>query len=347
MNYKKVSIMSLMFIVVAVFLFSVNFSFAKTNVGRLSSSLILNSPMSRGLEIFAKYVEERTDGEVKIVIYPNSQLGAEGPSVEQVITGLIELAVACVGPMTTFNKNFMLLDIPFLFNNYYEAWMVCDSPVGQRILSSCRDYGLVGLAYMTSGFRHVTNNIRPINTLEDFKNLKIRTMKAPMHIENFRLLGCNPTPVPWTELYLTLQQGVVDGQENPIYNIYEAKIYEVQKYLSLTKHIYDSIVLVCNPKWFDSLTKEQQEIVRVGALLGQNYGRFLNKIVIDKMTVTLRDLGMIINDVSEEEKNRMRESSQKGVMEAIKEEGVDPALLEEWIATIEEVKKQIAQIGKD
>jgi len=263
MNYKKGSIMSVIFIVVVVFLFSVNFSFAKTNEGRLSSSLILNSPMSRGLEIFTQYVEERTNGEVKIVIYPNSQLGSEEQSVQQVKMGSIELAVCCVGPLTAFDKNFMLLDIPFLFNSYYEAWMVCDSPVGQRILSSCRDYGLVGLAYMTSGFRHVTNNTRPINTLEDLKNLKIRTMSAPMHIQNFRSLGCNPTPVPWTELYLALQQGVVDGQENPIYNIYEHKIYEVQKYTSLTKHIYDSIVLVCNPKWFDSLTKEQQKIVRV------------------------------------------------------------------------------------
>jgi len=346
MNCKKLSMVSVIFIIL-VLLFSTNLSFAKTITGRLSSSLILNSPMSRGLEVFAQYVEEKTDGEIKIVIYPNSQLGSEEDSVQQVKSGSIELAVACVGPVTTFAKNFMLFDTPFLFDNRLEAWMVCDSPVGQKVLSSARDGGLVALAYMACGFRHVTNNKGPINTLEDFKGLKIRTMVAPMHIKNFRLLGANPTPVPWTELYLALQQGIVDGQENPVYNIYEHKIYDVQKYLSFTQHIFDSIILVSNPKWFDSLTEKQQEIIRVGALLGQNYGRFLDEIVVKEMTEKLKDLGMLINDVSKEERDRMREASQPGVKEAIKEKGVDPALMEEFFATIDQVSTQIDQIGKD
>jgi len=185
MNCKKLSTVSVIFIIL-VLLFSTNLSFAKTITGRLSSSLILNSPMSRGLEVFAQ---------------PNSQLGSEEDSVQQVKSGSLEFAVACVGPVTTFAKNFMLFDTPFLFDNRLEAWMVCDSPVGQKVLSSARDGGLVALAYMACGFRHVTNNNGPINTLEDFKGLKIRTMVAPMHIKNFRLLGANPTPVPWTELY--------------------------------------------------------------------------------------------------------------------------------------------------
>jgi len=342
-NIKSNLILSVTIIFI-VCLFVAPISLAAANKAKLSSSLTMISPMSRGLEIFKEYVEEKTNGEVEIVIYPSSQLGAERESVEQVKTGLIELAVACVGPMTTFNKNFMLLDIPFLFDSYYKAWMTCDSPVGQKILDSSRDYGLVGLAYMTSGFRHVTNNVRPIKTVEDFKNLKIRTMEAPMHMKNFKALGCNPTPVSWTELYMTLQQGVVDGQENPFYNIWEAKLYEAQKYLSLTKHIYDSIILVANPDWFDNLTMEQQMIVKKGAVLGQNYGRFLNKLVEDKMQEKLIELGMTINDIEPEEIKRMKETSQNVVIEAIKEKGVDKNLINEWLETIDQVDEQFVEI---
>jgi len=145
-----------------------------------------------------------------------------------------------------------------------------------------------------------------------------------------------------------LQQGIVEGQENPVFLIYEHKIYEVQKYLSFTKHIFDAIILVTNPKWFDSLTLKQQGIIRTGALLyQQNYARFLDEIVVEKMIKKLKDLGMIINDVSKEERDRMKKASQAGVIEAIKEKGIDPALMEEFFATIDQVHTQINQIGKD
>jgi tripartite ATP-independent transporter DctP family solute receptor len=290
-------------------------------------------PQNIGLEIMKQYVEEKTDGEIVIAVYPNSQLGAERESVEQCTSGSLEMATASAGPLTTFNNKFMVLDIPFAFDSYEVAWMVLDGPIGQELLESCEEAGLKGLAYMENGFRHVTNSVRPIETVEDFKNIKIRTMEAPMHMENFKLLGANPTPVPWTELYLTIQQKIVDGQENPLANLWETKMYEVQKYASLTGHIYDPMPLVADLKWFESLTPEQQSIIEKGALLGQNYSRFVNKIREEQLVDLLTAEGMEINDVSAEAKAEMREMSQDKVVQKIKD-NADADFVDKWLDAI-------------
>lgn len=297
-------------------------------------------PQNIGLEIMKKYVEEKTNGELLISIYPNSQLGAERESVEQCTSGSLEMATASAGPLTTFNKRFMVLDIPFAFDSYEIAWMVLDSQVGQELLESCEEVGLKGLAYMENGFRHVTNNVRPIKGVEDLKNIKIRTMEAPMHMENFKLLGANPTPVPWTELYLTLQQKIVDGQENPLANLWEVRMYEVQKYASLTGHIYDPMPLVADLKWFKSLTPEQQSIIEKGALLAQNYSRFVNKVREEQLVNLLTEKGMQINEVSTEAKANMREASQAKVVEKIKE-FTDPDFVDKWLKAIDLAKEDI------
>lgn len=291
-------------------------------------------PQNIGLEIMKQYVEEKTNGEIVIVVYPNSQLGAERESVEQCTSGSLEMATASAGPLTTFNNKFMVLDIPFAFDSYEVAWMVLDGPIGQELLDSCEDAGLKGLAYMENGFRHVTNSVRPVQTVEDFDDIKIRTMEAPMHMENFKLLGANPTPVPWTELYMTIQQRIVDGQENPLANLWETKMYEVQKYASLTGHIYDPMPLVADLEWFESLTPEQQSIIEKGALLGQNYSRFVNKMREDQLVDLLTAEGMEINDVSAEAKAEMREISQDKVVQKIKE-NTDASFVDKWLDAIE------------
>jgi len=316
-----------------------SFGFAVTKV-RISVCNAPTHPQNIGLEIFKKYVEERTNGEIIVDVYPNSQLGAERESVEQCKNGSLEMATASAGPLTTFNNKFMVLDIPFAFDSYDVAWMVLDGPVGQKLLESCEEVGLKGLAYMENGFRHVTNNVRPITKVEDFKNIKIRTMEAPMHMANFKALGANPTPVPWTELYLTLQQKIVDGQENPLANLWEVKMYEVQKYASLTGHIYDPMPLVADLKWFNSLTPEQQHIIEKGAVLAQNYSRFVNSAREEELTKLLTEKGMRINKVSAEEKARMRDASQAIVVGEIKK-NTDPAFVDEWLKAIEQAKKDI------
>jgi len=334
---SKKCIAVLLVLVLVLSLSSVGFAATKI---RISVCNAPTHPQNIGLEIFKNYVEEKTNGEMTVDVYPNSQLGGERESVEQCKNGSLEMATASAGPLTTFNSKFMVLDIPFAFNSYDVAWMVLDGPVGQKLLESCEEVGLKGLSFMENGFRHVTNNVRPITKVEDFRNIKIRTMEAPMHMENFKSLGANPTPVPWTELYLTLQQKIVDGQENPLANLWEVKMYEVQKYASLTGHIYDPMPLVADLKWFNGLTPEQQSIIEKGAILAQNYSRFVNSAREEELARLLTEKGMTINDVSAEEKARMRDASQAKVVEAIKS-NTDPAFVDEWLKAIEKAGEDI------
>jgi TRAP-type transport system periplasmic protein len=297
-------------------------------------------PQSLGMMVFKKYVEEKTKGAIQVGLYYNSQLGGERESVEQVKSGSLEMATASAGPLTTFNKKFMVLDIPFAFDNYDVAWAVLDGPVGQQLLNSSENIGLKGLAYMENGFRHVTNNVRPINGPEDLKGIKIRTMEAPMHMENFKALGANPTPVPWTELYLTMQQKIVDGQENPLANIWEVKMYEVQKYCSLTGHIYDPMPLVANLNWFNKLPKDYQVIVLKGAEMAQNYSRYINQAREAEIIDKLRAKGMKVNEVSPANKEKMRLKSQGIIVSKIKA-STDKAFVDQWLSAIKAVDKDV------
>jgi len=315
---------------------------AASNKIRISQGNSMTHPQGVGLQMFKDYVETQTGGKLKVAIYPNSQLGGERESVEQVKNGVLEMATACAGPASTFNKNFMVLDIPFLFDSYEEAWMAIDSDAGQSLLNSSEEIGLKGLACLENGFRHVTNTKRPINRVEDFKNLKIRTMEAPMHMENFRQLGANPTPVPWPELYMALQQKIADGQENPLNNIWEVKMYEVQDYCSLTGHIYDPLILVANLKWFKSLPAEQQAVIEKGAIIAQNYSRFVNMAREEELKRLLTEKGLKINAISKDEKSRMRKTSQKAVIAAIKQNKVNDKFITDWLEGIEKVRKDIA-----
>jgi tripartite ATP-independent transporter DctP family solute receptor len=297
-------------------------------------------PQSIGMQLFKKYVEEKTKGGVQVALYYNSQLGGERESVEQVKNGSLEMATASAGPLTTFNNKFMVLDIPFAFDNYEIAWGVLDGPMGQKLLDSSEGIGLKGLAYLENGYRHVTNNVRPINGPDDLKGIKIRTMEAPMHMENFKQLGANPTPVPWTELYLTMQQKVVDGQENPLANIWEVKMFEVQKFTSLTGHIYDPMPLVANLSWFNKLPKDHQVAIEKGALLAQNYSRFVNKDRESKIADKLTAKGMKVNDVSAEGKEKLRAKSQAAVVAKIKAT-TDKKFVEDWLAAIATMNKDV------
>lgn len=322
------------------FLFSTMVFAAGPIKARVSLCNSPTHPQSIGMQLFKTYVEQKTKGSVQVALYYNSQLGGERESVEQVANGSLEMATASAGPLTTFNNKFMVLDIPFAFDSYEIAWGVLDGPMGQKLLESSEGIGLKGLGYLENGYRHVTNNVRPINSPDDLKGIKIRTMEAPMHMENFKQLGANPTPVPWTELYMTMQQKVVDGQENPLANIWEVKMFEVQKFTSLTGHIYDPMPLVANLAWFNKLSKDQQAAIEQGAVLAQNYSRFVNKAREDKIVEKLTAKGMKVNDVSAANKEKMRVKSQAAVVAKINAT-TDKQFVSDWLAAIAAMNKDV------
>lgn len=318
------------------------FAFLPANAGekveiRISACNSLDHPQTLGLLLMKEYVEQNTDGNVQVHVFPSSQLADEVESVEQVQMGSLEMATASIGPIMTFQEKFAVLDIPFLFDNYLEAWACLDSKIGTDLLATLEEVGLYGLGYMENGYRHVTNSIKAINTVADLKGLKIRTMQAPLHMANFRTLGANPTPVPFSEVYMALSQRIADGQENPIANIWELKLIEVQKHTSLTGHIYDAMPLVTNLGWFKGLPIEYQVIIEKGAILGQNYSRFVNANREDLIIAKLRAGGMEVNDLTPEAKAELKAASQPAVADLVKESlGAD--YVEAFLAGIDKVK---------
>lgn len=298
-------------------------------------------PSTLGLQVMKEYVEKQTDGNVQVNIYAGGQLGGEEDTLEQVAQGSIEMAVASFAPVVSYDPEFEVMDIPFVYNSYQEAWMVLDSHIGTDMLESLRDYGMVGMAFMENGFRQITSNKSSITGVSDLSGLKLRTMQNNNHIAFFQALGANPTPVAFSELYMALSQNTVDAQENPIANVTDKKLYEVQKYLSLTNHIYDAMPLVCNLDFFESLPGKYQGIVKTGAVLGMEYSRFCNAEREDLILEELEGYGMEINELDEAAREEMKSIAQPAAIEKIAE-NIGQDKVDKYLEDVEAVLGQIS-----
>lgn len=207
-----------------------------------------------GSTVFCDELEKGTQGRYKCQHFPNSALGGEREQIEAVQLGTQDIVNTSTGPLGNFVPEVKIVDIPFLFRNYDHARKVMDGPIGQDILKKMQAKGLVGLAWTENGFRHMTNSKHPIVKAEDAKGLKMRTMENKVHMDGYKTFGILPTPMPFPELFTALQQGTVDGQENPIPVILSAKFSQVQKYLSLTGHVYSPAVLILSPSVWGKLS---------------------------------------------------------------------------------------------
>ena len=228
-------------------------AFAQTTM-KISISIAQNSHQGVGIDTFAKEVERRTGGRYKVQTFYSGALGAERESIEATQLGTQELTLTSTGPVPNFVPEVRILDVPFLFRDYTHARSVLDGPIGQEMLSKFDAKGLKALAWAENGFRHMTNSKRAINGPDDLKGLKMRTMENPVHIQAYKGFGINPTPMAFTEVFMALQQGTVDGQENPLSVITAAKFEQVQKHLSLTGHVYSPAVILMNKAKFDELS---------------------------------------------------------------------------------------------
>jgi tripartite ATP-independent transporter DctP family solute receptor len=223
-------------------------------VMRISVSTAQNSHQGVAIDTLAKEVEKRTNGRYKIQTFYSGSLGAEREAVEAVQLGTQELTWTSTGPIPNFVPEVKILDIPFLFRDYAHARAVLDGPIGQDMLTKFDSKGMKALAWGENGFRHMTNNKRTINAPEDMKGLKMRTMENPVHIQAYKGFGIIPTPMAFTEVFTALQQGTVDGQENPLSVIVANKFEQVQKHLTLTSHVYSPGVFLMNKTAFDKLS---------------------------------------------------------------------------------------------
>lgn len=226
---------------------------------KMAYALSTSSHYGAGAEAFAKSIESGFGGQYKIQQFPNSALGGEREVIEGLQLGTIDLAIVSTGATLNFVPKTGVFDIPFLFRDLDHARKVMDSDIGKQMLAEFSKRGLVALAWGEQGFRQLTNNVRPVATPADAKGLKIRTTENPIHIAAFRQLGILATPMAWPEVATALQQGTIDGQENPMSVIVSAKLPQLQKYLSLTAHVYGPALVLMSPNVYDGLSDADKE----------------------------------------------------------------------------------------
>lgn len=263
---------------------------------KIGYALPLTSHYGAGANAWAASVEKANNA-LKFKQFPASALGGERELVEGVQLGTVEAAIVSTGTLSNFVPEVGVTDIPFLFRDSQHARGVLDGPIGQDILGKFKPRGLVALAWGEQGFRHITNGKLAINGPADLKGLKIRTMENPVHIAAFRTLGASPTPMSWPDVTGALQQGTIDGQENPISVITSAKLSAVQKHLALTGHVYSPAVLLVSSKFWDTLNDAQKAALTAGAKEGASAMRKFVDEVEKKGVDELRAQGMQVTEV--------------------------------------------------
>lgn len=276
------------------------------NVNLIFSNVTSNSAKEAGV-YFKDLVEEYSDGKMTVDLFPDNQLGDDKTAVEGVQNGDIDIAVSSSSSLSTLYKDYYLYDTPYLFLNSQEVYDVgFHGKAAQEMLSGIDSVGLKHLAMWENGFRNYTNNDRPIYTPADCKSQKIRTMENPIHMKAWKAIGANPTPMAFSELFTAMQQGTVDGEENPIGIIHSNRFYEVQKYISLTQHVYTPYVVVMNPDKFNSLTDEQKDILLRAMEKASEYQLKCSAEAELKGIKEMEEYGCSVNELTDEQKKEFQ-----------------------------------------
>jgi tripartite ATP-independent transporter DctP family solute receptor len=289
---------------------SSNQSSAEPKVMKLAVVTAKERSLTKGLYKFGEILEKETGGSIKVEVYPDGQLGGDRAVFDAMKAGTIQGSTMSSGPIAVDAKRFAALDLPFLFKDEQTAYEILDGPIGKELLNDLPSVGVIGLNYWENGFRHLTNNKREVKTVDDIKGLKIRTLENELHIDMWKELGATPTPMAFTELFTALEQGVVDGQENPAGNVTSSKFYEVQKYLTKTGHIYNASVFLVSKKFWDTLTDKEKELVTKAAEEAKEYQRKLNQEESAAALDFLAKNGMTITELTPEEKQKFVEKVQ-------------------------------------
>ena len=265
-------------------------------VMKINISTAQNSHQGVAIDTFAKEVGKLTNGRYKIETFYSGSLGGERESVEAVQLGTQALTFTSTGPVPNFVPEAKILDVPFLFRDKAHARAVLDGPIGDELLKKFGARGFKALAWGENGFRHMTNSKREVKEPEDLKGLKMRTMENPVHIAAYKGLGIVTTPMAFPEVFTALQQGTVDGQENPLSVIMASKFDQVQKYLSLTGHVYSPCIFLMNKADFDKLSADDKKAFLEAAKAGVKANRARVDEDDTKGVAELRAKGMDVTE---------------------------------------------------
>lgn len=269
----------------------------KTYTLKLAHQASKTHPNQFAAEEFKKKVEERSNGKLKIEIFTDGTLGQDRDLAEGAQAGTVDLAIVTVGPLVSFIPELGALDLPFVFRDWAHGEKFAQSDLAKSMDAKYQEKNLVNFGYYAQGFRNLTNSKKPVNSLADIKGLKIRVMQSPIYIDTFNTLGASAVPMAWSEVYTSLQQGTIDGQENPIQVIRSMRVYEVQKYLSLTGHTLSFNNFIGSKNNMDKLPKDLMEIITKAA--AEVLPATMTKVQQDDEN-DLKELeksGMVVNEV--------------------------------------------------
>lgn len=264
---------------------------------QLAHNAAEGNPKWEASELFAQLVEEATDGEIVVDVGGNAQYGDDMEALTQMRLGTLALSANSQGATSSVVPQFSVLGLPFLFDSLPTAWRVMDGEVGDELKRLAEENGLVLLALWDNGIRHVSNSVKPIESPADLEGMKIRTPPDEMTVDIFEALGASATPMNFSELYIALQQGVVDGQENPLMNIYSSKLHEVQDYISMTGHKYESTPILMSKMVWDSLAPEYQEAIQAAALEAGEFNRQASLEADEELMGQMVEAGVEFNEV--------------------------------------------------
>ncbi|MCR5881713.1 TRAP transporter substrate-binding protein [Rhizobacter sp. J219] len=279
----------------------------KPRLIRFGYGLNEQSNQGRATKVFIDEVDKLSGGKMKVRAFGAASLGTDVQMQQALIGGAQEMMVGSTATLVGITKEMALWDTPFLFNNAQEADTVLDGPVGNKVRAKLEEKGLVGLVYWENGFRNLTNNKRAVAKLEDLDGIKLRVMQNTVFLDSFKTLGANAIPLPFSELFSALETKAVDGQENPYNTILSSKFYEVQKYLTVTNHVYSPWIVTVSKKFWDQLSPAEKKVLQDAAVKSRDFERKDTRDEAAKALADLKAKGMQINELPPAEAARMRE----------------------------------------
>ena len=299
---------------------------------KFASAQAADHPFSKGGQKFAELVTAKSGGKMKAKLFAGGTLGGDAQVISSLQGGTVDATFVSPGLLSTMVKDFGIYYLPMAFNDVREADQVVDGPFGRKLLDKLPEKGLVGLAYWENGFRSITNSKRPITKWEDLQGLKMRSIQIPIFLDIYKAVDANPVPLAFTELYAALESKAVDGQDNPLPTIETGRFYEVQKYLSLTRIVYDPLVVLFSKKTWDKLSADEQKVLTEAAREATAYQRQVNREAEASMVKNVTAKGMVVNELSAAERERLRDKLKPVGENFVK--GLDPALVTEFNAEL-------------
>lgn len=260
-------------------------------------------------ELFAETVSEKSDGRITVDVFPDSQLGGEREMIESVQAGDLEMTAPSVGVLANFDDTLQVFDFPFMFEDAETAYEVLDSEIGQELLTGIDGTGITALGYGENGFRNLAMTSDAVSSPDEMSGLKLRTMEVPLHIAYWQSIGAAPTPMPFPEVFTALQQGVVDGVENPYELLYSAKLTEPAPYVTATNHIYDPEVILIGENFFEGLSAEDQEIIQSSMDEAIAHLRELKVNISEEIVAQIESEGGTVTELSDAERQEWIDSA--------------------------------------